>query len=54
MTAAIAADPSLRGEGAEAIRAKLAALTKDLGATGRDPVFGAGLILAPQNCRALK
>ncbi|MCB1494062.1 MAG: S8 family serine peptidase [Rhodobiaceae bacterium] len=54
VTAAIAADPSLRGEGAEAIRAKLAALTKDLGATGRDPVFGAGLILAPQNCRALK
>lgn len=50
-TAALAADPGLRGLGVEAVEARLLSRTVDLGEAGHDPVFGAGLILAPEPCR---
>ena len=51
VTAAIAAAPDLSELDIEGIRDRLAAQAQDLGATGNDPVFGAGLIAAPANCR---
>jgi hypothetical protein len=52
VTAAIAADPGLNDLRVTAIRERLAAHALDLGAAGRDPVFGAGLILSPEPCSA--
>lgn len=52
VTAAIAADPGLNDLRVTAIRERLTAQALDLGAAGRDTVFGAGLILAPESCRA--
>ena len=51
VTAAIAADPGLSALNIDEIRDRLAAQARDLGATGSDPVFGAGLIAAPDACR---
>ena len=52
VTAAIAADPELDTLEVASVRARLAAAARDLGAAGMDPVFGAGLIVAPEPCRA--
>ena len=52
VTAAIAADRGLGDLDVAAVRRRLAAQALDLGAAGSDPVFGAGLIVAPENCRA--
>ena len=51
VTAAIAADPGLNALDVAEIRDRLAAQALDLGATGNDPVFGAGLVAAPEVCR---
>jgi hypothetical protein len=51
VTAAIAADPGGVGLDVGALRRRLAAQAVDLGEPGRDPVFGDGLLAAPQACR---
>lgn len=51
VTASIAADPKLRGRGVDAVREALSGSVKDLGQPGKDPVFGAGLVQAPEACR---
>ena len=51
VTAAIAADPGLTALEVTAVRERLAGQAQDLGAAGRDPVFGAGLITSPEPCR---
>lgn len=51
VTAAIAADPALRGGSIEEVRRTLARSARDLGQPGADPVFGAGLLQAPEACR---
>ena len=51
VTAAIAADPTLRqAKNLGAVRERLAQNARDLGATGRDSVFGTGLVRAPKGC----
>ncbi|MDJ0643004.1 MAG: S8 family serine peptidase [Erythrobacter sp.] len=51
VTMRIAADPELaRMTRVAAIRRQLSASVADLGAAGRDPVYGFGLIRAPQAC----
>lgn len=50
VTAVLAASPKLSGLDIAAARQALQDRTIDLGAPGRDPVFGAGLVLAPQVC----
>ena len=51
VTAAIAADPALQGvTSIDAIRNRLAANVTDLGPAGKDEIFGAGLVRAPENC----
>lgn len=50
VTAVLAASPKLSGLDIAAARQALQDRTIDLGAPGRDPIFGAGLVLAPQNC----
>lgn len=51
VTMRIAADPKLSGlKRASAIRQELASNVADLGAAGHDPVYGYGLIRAPQGC----
>ena len=52
VTAAIAADPGLSDLTVSEVRRRLAAQALDLGAAGSDPVFGAGLIVAPETCSA--
>jgi len=51
VTAAIAADPELSNLGVGDVRRLLSADALDLGTAGRDPVFGAGLIATPEQCR---
>ena len=48
----IAADPDLSDLEIGEVRRRLAAQALDLGAAGSDPVFGAGLIIAPETCSA--
>lgn len=50
VTAVVASDPALSGLGVDALRAELAKRATDLGAVGRDPVFGAGLLRARPGC----
>lgn len=51
VTATLAADPAVAALGsAEAVRRHLAANARDLGPTGRDDTFGAGLATAPAPC----
>ncbi|MEM9138299.1 MAG: S8 family serine peptidase [Pseudomonadota bacterium] len=50
VTAALAADPFLKDIGVVAARRELQDRAIDLGLPGRDPVYGAGLILAPEAC----
>jgi hypothetical protein len=53
VTAAIAADPeAARAGSAAAVRARLAATSRDLGQPGPDRIFGAGLVQAAAPCRA--
>lgn len=52
VTAAIVTDPRLVGRSVDVVRTALGRGTQDLGATGRDPVFGAGLVSAPAACDA--
>lgn len=52
VTARIASDPALYRLKAASLRAALAGTAVDLGAPGRDPVFGAGLLMADPGCRA--
>ncbi len=53
VTARIAADPAMRNVRRPAeVRRKLSDGARDLGANGRDPVFGFGLIQAPPGCSA--
>jgi len=50
VTAALAANPSLKDIGIETARRELQGRAIDLGTPGHDPVFGAGLVLAPEGC----
>jgi hypothetical protein len=50
VTGVVAADPALADLRVDAIRAELARRAADLGAAGRDAVFGAGLLRAPSRC----
>lgn len=50
VTGVIAADPRLAGRQVDEVRRTLARGAQDLGAAGRDPVFGAGLVTAPRVC----
>jgi subtilisin family serine protease len=51
VTAAIAADPALQGvRSIDTIRSRLASNTTDLGPAGKDEIFGAGLVRAPESC----
>lgn len=50
VTARIASDPVLYRQRGAALRSALADSVIDLGAPGRDPVFGAGLLLATPDC----
>ncbi|MEM6622784.1 MAG: S8 family serine peptidase [Pseudomonadota bacterium] len=50
VTAALAADPQLANTSIERARRDLRARAMDLGSPGWDPVFGAGLVLAPEGC----
>ncbi|MCA0920670.1 S8 family serine peptidase [Pseudooceanicola nanhaiensis] len=52
VTARIASDPALYRQTAHSLRTALAATAVDLGTPGRDPVFGAGLLMADPACRA--
>lgn len=52
VTAAIAADRGLESLDIAAVRDRLAQTARDLGAPGRDAVFGAGLVSAPAGCAA--
>lgn len=52
VTAAIAADPRLRRADTGTVRNRLAGDARDLGQDGTDPVFGHGLLRAPEGCRA--
>lgn len=51
VTGAIAADPELQGLRVDQIRQRLTARARDLGRPGRDRIFGAGLVSAPDRCR---
>ncbi|HBM61811.1 MAG TPA: hypothetical protein DD444_21825, partial [Citreicella sp.] len=52
VTSGIAADPGLRRSGhVEQVRTRLSQRARDLGATGKDETFGAGLIVSPQGCQ---
>lgn len=51
VTARIASDPSLYRRNAGALRTAMAGSVVDLGTPGRDPVFGAGLLVADGTCR---
>ncbi|ARE40672.1 Extracellular protease [Rhodovulum sp. P5] len=51
VTGVVAADPGLARLNVDALRAELGRRAEDLGAVGRDPVFGAGLLRAPSECR---
>lgn len=54
VTSAIAADRQFFGETSiDAVRNALARSVRDLGQPGVDPVFGAGMIIAPEACRVL-
>ncbi|MGR3479318.1 hypothetical protein [Salipiger marinus] len=51
VTSGTAADPGLRRSGHVAqVRTRLSQRARDLGATGKDETFGAGLIVSPQGC----
>jgi hypothetical protein len=50
VVAALAADPQ-RPAGGDAALLRLAAQALDLGAPGPDPIYGAGLVQAPNSCR---
>jgi len=50
VTAAIAADPASAGRDPADVRRQLLAAARDLGPTGRDTTFGAGLATAPPSC----
>ncbi|CTQ48575.1 S8 family serine peptidase [Jannaschia donghaensis] len=50
VTSVIAADPALADLSLDALRAELARRATDLGAVGRDTVFGAGLLRGPARC----
>ncbi|SDZ96155.1 S8 family serine peptidase [Rubrimonas cliftonensis] len=50
VTAAIAADHGLESLEISAVRRRLAAGARDLGPAGRDAIFGAGLVSAPESC----
>ncbi|MCK0167643.1 S8 family serine peptidase [Jannaschia sp. S6380] len=50
VTGVVAADPALAALGVETLRTELARRATDLGAPGRDTVFGVGLIGAPSGC----
>jgi hypothetical protein len=50
VTATIAADPAAVGLGPAEVRRHLLAGARDLGPSGRDPTFGAGLATAPSAC----
>ncbi|MEM0990039.1 MAG: S8 family serine peptidase [Pseudomonadota bacterium] len=50
VTAVLAADPQLANTSIERARRDLRARAMDLGSPGWDPVFGAGLVLAPEGC----
>jgi hypothetical protein len=51
VTALVASDPALAGQSAGAVRDALAGHSVDLGAAGRDDVFGYGLPRLSQACR---
>jgi hypothetical protein len=51
VVAALAADPQ-RPAGGDAALRRLALQALDLGAPGPDPIYGAGLVQAPEACRA--
>jgi hypothetical protein len=50
VTAVAAADPTLAGLDADALRVELDRRAVDLGPVGRDATFGAGLLRAPTRC----
>lgn len=50
VTSVVASDPSLARLDIAALRAELGRRAVDLGAAGRDPVFGAGLLQSPSDC----
>lgn len=53
VTMRIAADPKIAGSpNPDQIRSGLSRNVRDLGAKGHDPVFGNGLVRAPDSCRA--
>jgi subtilisin family serine protease len=52
VTSVLAASPSLDGLKAMEVRAALQSRAQDLGEPGHDPVFGAGLVVAPAGCFA--
>lgn len=49
VVAALAADPQPE-DGEAAVLRRLASAARDLGAPGRDPVYGVGLVQAPRGC----
>lgn len=50
VTAALAANPLLQTMSIETAKRELQDRAVDLGSPGHDPVFGAGLVLAPEGC----
>lgn len=50
VSGAIASDPMLAGRSVDVVRRALWRNARDLGARGRDPVFGGGLVRAPAAC----
>lgn len=50
VTAVVAVDPDLLGLHVDAVRERLQDRAVDLGRPGPDPVFGAGLVRAPDGC----
>ena len=50
VTAVIATDPELATRPVAEVRAALKARAQDLGPPGDDPIFGSGLVVAPQEC----